>query len=69
MFTLKGHDYRITSLVKIDEKTIASGSDDGTIKVWDIKIQKELFTLKGQERRITSFKRSYFKIDFRFFFY
>lgn len=51
---IKGHTREIECLLELDENKIASGSDDGTIKVWNIKTQKELFTLKGHEDWISS---------------
>ncbi len=37
-----------------DGSRIASGSDDGTIKLWDAATGEELRTLKGHEQRVSS---------------
>src|SRR5262249_3559561 len=37
-----------------DGKTLASGSDDQTIKLWDPVTGEELFALKGHTRRVNS---------------
>ena len=34
--TLRGHKMRVTSLIKLSNNLIASGSEDETIKIWDI---------------------------------
>ena len=41
-FTLKGHQSAVTSVARIDENRIVSASRDKTIRVWDIKEQKEI---------------------------
>ncbi len=46
--TLMGHRGEVnTVVVSADGKTIISGSDDQTIKIWDLNSQKLLRTLKG----------------------
>ena len=46
--TLKGHTDCVHSVAfSPDGKTLASGSDDKTIKLWDVATGKELATLKG----------------------
>lgn len=43
---LKGHKGRVTSLAfSPDAKTIASGSEDGGVKLWDLAKEKEQATL------------------------
>ena len=34
--TLYGHTYHVSSLIKLNEKQIASGSHDHMIKIWDV---------------------------------
>ncbi|MGJ0340615.1 WD40 repeat domain-containing protein [Aliarcobacter cryaerophilus] len=51
----EGHSKAINSLVVTsDSKTIISGSDDNTIKLWDIETGECLKTLKGHSGRIHS---------------
>ena len=46
--TLKGHTGEVSSVAFApDGKTLATGSWDQTVKVWDITTGKELATLKG----------------------
>jgi WD40 repeat protein len=52
-YTFQGHKNRITSLAVIG-KNLCSGSDDRTIKVWDIKTEECIATLKGHKDKITS---------------
>jgi WD40 repeat protein len=45
--TLTGHSGEVRSVAfNPDGKTLASGSEDGTIKLWDVAIGKNLATLK-----------------------
>ncbi len=53
--TLRGHRYRVTSvLYSPNGKYIASGSEDGTVKIWDAETGSLVTTLKGHEERVTS---------------
>ena len=55
--TLKGHSYRVVSVAfSPDGNRIASGSYDGTIKVWDAGDGHELLTLKGHDGWVQSVK-------------
>jgi WD40 repeat protein len=46
--TLKGHAGDVTSVAfSPDGKTLAAGSRDTTIKLWDVRTGQELATLKG----------------------
>src|SRR5215216_2774263 len=50
-----GHNDPITSLAfSLDGKTLASGSNDDTIKLWDVATGRELRTLAGHARGVTS---------------
>ncbi|MGH7998575.1 MAG: protein kinase domain-containing protein [Brasilonema sp.] len=49
--TLKGHSSDVNSVAfSVDGKTLASGSDDNTIKIWSVTSQQEIRTLKGHTR-------------------
>lgn len=41
------HRKKITSLCKVDEKTIASSSSDSSVKIWDIASGKLVHTFKS----------------------
>ncbi|RNA02788.1 serine threonine kinase [Brachionus plicatilis] len=45
--TLKGHINSVWCLLSIDQNTIASGSKDKTIKIWNIRYSEYIKTLKG----------------------
>src|SRR5262249_4574113 len=46
--TLRGHISLVSSLAySPDSKTLASGSFDKTVKLWDVKTAKEQATLQG----------------------
>jgi len=45
--TLKGHEGFVWCVVELGDGTLASGSWDNTIKIWDINTQQCLRTLKG----------------------
>ena len=44
--TLKGHDGTVSSLAFSDNNTLASGSYDGTVRLWNVVTEKEIVTLK-----------------------
>ncbi len=50
---LKGHDDRVTCLVKLNEKQIATGSWDKTIKVWNLDDGSCAKTLEGHKNAVT----------------
>jgi dipeptidyl aminopeptidase/acylaminoacyl peptidase len=53
--TLKGHTAGVSSVsYSPDGKTLASGSSDHTVKLWDVKTGNELATLKGHTNAVHS---------------
>jgi hypothetical protein len=53
--TLKGHAGRVSSVAfSADGRRIASGSMDGTVKVWDVATGHDKLTLKGHTDMVTS---------------
>ncbi|MCA2812162.1 MAG: WD40 repeat domain-containing protein, partial [Microcystis sp. M090S1] len=52
---LEGHDSAVTSVnFSPDGKTLVSGSDDKTIKLWNVETGKEIRTLKGHDSTVIS---------------
>jgi WD40 repeat protein len=56
VFKLSGHELVIRDLEMIDENTIASCSEDKTIKVWDLNNKKLLYTLEGHGEGVKCIK-------------
>ena len=53
--TLSGHEYSVNSVaVTPDGRFAISGSDDNTLKVWDLDTGKEMTTLKGHTGSVLS---------------
>src|SRR6266545_3453171 len=54
-FTLRGHEHRVRALLFTpDGKTLISGSEDKTIRLWDTATGKQRATLKGHTRSVNS---------------
>ncbi|ACK68582.1 WD-40 repeat protein [Gloeothece citriformis PCC 7424] len=52
---LEGHDSYVNSVsISPDGKTLASGSGDNTIKLWNLETGEQIRTLKGHEETVTS---------------
>jgi eukaryotic-like serine/threonine-protein kinase len=55
LLTLKGHTGEVRSVAfSPDGKRIASGSEDGTLKIWDAATGQETLTLKGHDGAVLS---------------
>ncbi|WP_417328461.1 WD40 repeat domain-containing protein, partial [Halarcobacter sp.] len=51
---VSGHRDIVSCSIKIDEKTIASGSNDNTIRVWDIEKKEQIAVFEGHQSLISS---------------
>jgi WD40 repeat protein len=59
VYSLKGHTQAIRSLaITPDGEILASGSDDKTIKLWQLKTGRELVTLRGHSKPVNSLAMS-----------
>ncbi|MCG5058491.1 MAG: serine/threonine protein kinase [Limnoraphis sp. WC205] len=53
--TLKGHSHNVLSIAfSSDGRTLASGSRDNTIKLWDVQTRREIATLTGHSSYVNS---------------
>ena len=52
--TMSGHSKNITSLILLNENKLVSGSEDKTIKIWDIQKRLCISTITGNYERIES---------------
>jgi len=53
--TLKGHAAQVNTVAfSPDGKTLASGSYDNTVRLWDVQTRQELATLKGHDAYVSS---------------
>jgi WD40 repeat protein len=62
--TLKGHSDVWCIAISSDGKLVASGSKDGTVKLWDTTTGKEKMTLTGQPTAVTVGSRSVRSVAF-----
>lgn len=54
----RAHDSPIYAILPVDEYLLASGDDDGEVKVWDFRRQTPIMALKECEESVTSFALS-----------
>jgi WD40 repeat protein len=55
LYTLTGHEDPVRSVtISPDGQTLASGSEDNTIKLWNVKTGDLLCTLSGHESSVSS---------------
>ena len=52
--TFTGHSGVVTSLTMVNADTLASASDDKTVKFWDLETGTVITTLKGHSDSVTS---------------
>jgi WD40 repeat protein len=51
---LSGHSSWVSSLIALQDGRIASGSNDETIKIWNVNIGEFELTLSGHSDEVTS---------------
>lgn len=51
---VNAHDTSVYSLCAINDHTFASGDDDGTLKIWDVRRDKAVFSIKRGEETINA---------------
>lgn len=51
---LRGHDRPVTSVCLLPSDHILSGSDEGTMKLWNLQKNKEVFSAEAHTARIVS---------------
>ena len=54
MATLEGHEDIVGSLAVLEGGRLASGSDDGMIKIWNLATGTCVATLRGHENEVNS---------------
>ncbi len=52
-FTLRGHERSVQALARLDDRTIASGGMDQTVRLWDLVTKETVKTLEGHAREVT----------------
>ena len=55
-FSLTGHTARVNDLILINESLLASSSDDTSIRIWDLTLNKEKFILNGHSSGVFGLK-------------
>ena len=53
ILTLTGHTYYVLSLIQLRNGDLVSGSQDKTIKIWNIETRACIQTLTGHTRPVT----------------
>lgn len=50
----EAHESPIYSFLSISERLCATGDDDGTVKIWDLRLKKSVFDFKCGEGTVSS---------------